>query len=94
MIDWEVLGKWSWENRHTRQRFRERYGIDYNRPVRLYMTSQIQQGKAQFLRRRSKRRSIWKLIFQKQPVIVVYDCKRSNIITCLPLLNDRGLLNG
>lgn len=69
---------------HCKRRFRERYGIDFNRHVRREFVKLIQHNQCHFIEKQSNRVSVWDVIYGGQVFRVVYDKERKNIVTVFP----------
>lgn len=69
---------------HCKRRFRERYGIDFNRHLRREFVKLIQTHQCHFVEKQSNRVSVWDLIYEGDVFRVVYDKQRKNIVTVFP----------
>ena len=69
---------------HAKKRFKERYGIEFNRHMRREFVKLIQHNQCHFIERQSSRITVWDLIYEGQVFRVVYDSKRQNIVTVIP----------
>ena len=69
---------------HTATRARERYGVDLTRADYAALIRLIQRQCGVFIWSASRSRSIWRLIWQDQPLLVVYSRSTKVIVTCLP----------
>ena len=70
-------------NAHAKRRGLQRYGLELNRLDLKAMNQQIQTGAAEFIRRQSLSRTIWKVKFQEKELFVVYHGKTHGIVTFL-----------
>lgn len=71
-------------NAHAKQRAEERYGLILNWDARHDIIDMIQTGKAEFVGRESRNRTLWRVQYQDQALNVVYDRARSTLCTLLP----------
>lgn len=86
--------KKSWERMHARQRAKERFGVNLKNKDLATLVTMIQKGNAEFLRRQSKRVTIWRVRYAEKTMVVVYDTLRHMIVTFLgrrkPYFNNLG----
>ena len=86
--------KKSWERMHARQRAKERFGVNLKNKDLATLVTMIQKGNAEFLRRQSKRVTIWRVRYAEKTMLVVYDTLRHMIVTFLgrrkPDFNNLG----
>lgn len=69
---------------HCKRRFKERYGIEFNRHLRREFVQLIQHNQCHFVEKQSNRVSVWDLIHEGNVFRVVYDKQRKNIVTVFP----------
>ncbi len=68
---------------HCHKRFKERFGISFNRRLRDKIISQILSGEAKLLLHQSRARSLWEIKIQDKTIWIIYDRLRERILTCL-----------
>lgn len=73
------------QKKHFKRRLKQRYEISLKKNIESTILHQIQAGHAEFLGRRSLRVTIWKVEFGGKMIKVVYDSKRHNLVTALPI---------
>ena len=74
------------QHKHARKRALERYGIDYSENLKNELRGKIKRkSQAKFLYKSSLRVSVWEIEHNDNKFKVVYDKKRKNIVTFLPL---------
>jgi hypothetical protein len=73
---------------HSAKRCRERYNQQINRDQYRWLSNQIanKTEKAVFIKKLSKRKSLWKIIFSDVVFYVAYDEPMKNICSFLPPL--------
>ena len=72
------------ERIHAKRRALERYGLSLTTGDLREIQQQIQtQENALFVRRRSRRVSLWEVIYKNTPMYVVYDKLRDSVVTVL-----------
>lgn len=69
------------QRHHARRRARQRFDMDQDDLD--YFTSIIQQGKATCIEKQSNRVSVFEFDHQGETISVVYDKKRSQIVTVM-----------
>jgi hypothetical protein len=79
------MDKRKWEIRHAKKRLKERYGISAGNKFLTQIINQIKSGKANKLNRHSKRVSEYLVKVSGTDIRVIYDHKRTMIVTALPL---------
>lgn len=90
---------------HTKRRAKERYGLNLNKDDRRAITQRIKDSlkkpevitpaaSANFLVKHSNRVSEWEVPYAEKNLRVLYDSKRSSIITCLPPLEEKETEDG
>lgn len=72
------------EQRHSKRRAQERYGLDLTKAIRDALRGKIKKQKGKFLYRRSRRVSVWQVTHQAETYKIVYDKQRKEIVTFLP----------
>lgn len=72
------------ERIHAKRRALQRYHIDFTKEVRNHIKTQIRNSTGKFLYRQSRRVTVWEVTYENIPLRVVYDTKRSEIVTVLP----------
>lgn len=72
------------ERAHCKQRFLERYGIEFNRHMRREFERLIQTSQTHLIKKQSNRVSIHDVIYEGIVYRVVYDRNRKTIVTVLP----------
>ena len=77
---------------HTRRRARERYGIDLTTENQKKVVRSIQEGRGFFLGRQSLRVTEWDVPFEDVKLRVIYDSEREVLVTCLPPLGEKGVI--
>ncbi len=80
----KTLTKLEAERLHAKQRFLERYGIDFNRHMRREFERLIQCYQTHLIRKQSNETSVHDVIYEGEVYRVVYDKNRKTIITVLP----------
>ena len=71
---------------HAKRRARERFGLELNRQDLREIAGQIQNGKdARLLGQESLRLSHWMVSYQGTEMHAVYDKKRHQVVTFLPV---------
>jgi hypothetical protein len=78
------LSKRESQQLHARRRFRERYGIHFNRKKERDLVRQIKQGSATYCCRQSARVYVYYVMLEGYSIPVVYDRTRDQVVTCLP----------
>ncbi len=68
---------------HAKAAFWTRYHIKYNKAVKVEMISTILTGEYELLDQQTGRCAKIKFKYRDQDVIVIWDCHRMNIVTCL-----------
>jgi len=68
---------------HTAKRMRERFDMTIGRGMYGIFVSEIQTGKAEFMRKQSNRVTIWRTKHDGQSIVLVYDKMRKTIVTAL-----------
>lgn len=69
---------------HCKMRALQRYDIDLNASIRKNIVEAIRGGRTTLLERPSKRVSIHRVKVENCPeMVVVYDCKRKELVTVL-----------
>jgi hypothetical protein len=77
---------------HARNRAKERYGISYNRHDRRNIIDMIEKNDIEviFVKKESKRVSVYYVRYKDQDLKIVYDRNRMEIVTFLtPDANER-----
>lgn len=69
------------ERLHCKQRAKERFGLSLNHKDFAIMAKLIQSNKAEFIRKRTNRITLWKLTYKDNGMTVVYDNKRHQIVS-------------
>jgi hypothetical protein len=85
------------QQRHAQKRAKERFNAELTPEYYDKLVQRIQTGKAEFVARQSNRVTLWRMYVHGKEAIVVYDKKRSKVVTLLtPYLYDfkQELLNG
>jgi len=72
------------ERLHAKQRFLERYGINFNRHMRRDFEILIKTKQTHLIKKQSNRTSIHDVIYGGEVYRVVWDKKRQTVITVLP----------
>ena len=72
------------QNRHAKNRARQRYGINVGDSMLNRMVNIIQCGDAEVVEKQSNRVSVFLVIYQEETYRVVYDSKTKTIATFLP----------
>jgi len=80
----KVLTKLESERIHAKQRFLERYGLDFNRHVRREFERLIICNQGYLVEKQSNRITVYDVIYEGKVYRVVYDKKRKTIVTALP----------
>ena len=75
---------------HVRRRAQQRYDIDLTVEKQKEIVRSIQKGQDLFLRRQSLRITEREVQFEGRTLRVIYDSKRNTLVTCLPLLGEKG----
>lgn len=70
---------------HANLRCKERFGFTLGRKGMRAIVEMIAQGKAEFVDRQSNRVTRWKVRFGGVEMIAVYDKKRKQLATVLPV---------
>jgi elongation factor P--beta-lysine ligase len=76
------------ERIHAERRFIERVGIDLTQNLHELLVSQIKKGKLKFVERQSVRVTLWETELNGITVHLVYDKKRKQIVTVLPVREE------
>jgi hypothetical protein len=72
------------KDKHAKQRFKERHNIKFSAKLKRYIIKQIQNNKAEFLKRTSLSRTLWMVTgFDGNKYRVVYSKTTKSIITVL-----------
>lgn len=71
------------ERIHAKRRALERYNLNVTEEVRNVLKSKIVRGDGTFIRRTSRRVSVWEVAVDAAVYKVVYDKQRKEIITFL-----------
>ena len=69
---------------HVKYRSLERLGFEITTDTERRIVQQIQDGEAQHIEKQSSNRSLWRVQVNDHECDVVYDKKRSQLITILP----------
>lgn len=72
------------QKKHAKRRAFERYGIVLNEDELKQIASYIRKGKADLIRKRSNRVSVYMVRWKDKSYPVVYDRLRRTIVTFLP----------
>ena len=68
---------------HAKKRFRQRYGIIYNKAARRTMENFILDGRAELVEKQSNTRYVLRMPYSSTSVTLIWDDKRKTIVTCL-----------
>jgi len=68
---------------HTYKRFYERFGINYTNGLRSSLIGMIRNGKTQIVEKKSNNRTLHRILYKGRSIVVVYDKKRTEIVTVL-----------
>ena len=71
---------------HSANRMYERFGVTMGKHMFREFVTDIQQGRAEFVQRRSNRVTLWRIVHEGHPIVCVYDKLRKTIVT---VLHDR-----
>jgi len=74
------------QRNHSKRRFRQRYGIDFNQQMRQEFRRLIQSNQCVLVEKQSNRISIWDVTYEGNVYRIVYDKQRKNVVTVLPEL--------
>ena len=80
------------ERAHFKKRLRERYGIRCGQDMYRSFVRQVKHGASRFLLKQSNTRSVHEIVHDGSPVVVVYDSKRGELCTALPLGVELGTI--
>jgi len=69
------------ERLHCKRRALERFGLSLNHKDMAEMAKMIQSGKAEFIRKRTNRVTLWKITYRDNLMTVVYDNKRHSVVS-------------
>lgn len=72
------------ERFHTRQRLKERYGLDVSSTELFHLAKQLAHGHGEFVSRQSRHVAQWRLPFKGAVLRLVFDQRRRAILTALP----------
>lgn len=75
---WFLNQRW-----HAKQRFKQRFGINFNKHYRKKIVDQIQAKELVLLEKQSAFREAYFGYLNNQPIVFVYDTKSKNIVSCL-----------
>ena len=78
-----LKNKKNWETQHARERFAERYGVNFNKKMRKTFIEMIKTGKASLIEKQSNRVSKYTVFYESILYWVIYDRVRENIVTVL-----------
>ena len=72
--------------KHAKVRFRERFGLELNNELHDKFVRSIQLGfpYAEFLKKQTNRITIWKILYNGNYIVLVYDKNRKQIVTAIP----------
>ncbi len=79
------MSKAEQQRKHAFRRSRERVEGKITQNDYVQIIKMIQTGKACFLERQSNRVTLWILVYRDEPVRVVYDKVRSQVVSFLPI---------
>jgi predicted RNA-binding protein associated with RNAse of E/G family len=71
------------QREHARRRFRERFGVSFDRNKAHEFVKIIQRGAARFVERQSCRVTVFDVPYEGATYRVVYDKQRKNVVTVL-----------
>lgn len=71
------------QQRHARQRFRERFGIELKPHVAQAIIRGIRDGKAKLVERQSLRVVVYRVSIEGKEMDIVYDRTRKTVVTAL-----------
>ena len=77
------ISKRTCEVLHAKKRFRQRYGIIYDKTARRSMEDFILDGRAELVEKQSNTRYVLRMPFSSTCVTLIWDAKRKTIVTCL-----------
>ncbi len=80
------------ERIHAKRRAEERYGVTLNKHDYKEISKSIMRGEQAVLKRQSLARTIYLIDYQGQQLKAVYDKKRHQVVTFLPIEEDFKLL--
>jgi len=86
----ELMRKQKAQRIHARRRAAERYGITLDSELRNALIAEIQRGVTTIMFRQSLRVSIHRVDLDGRVYRVVYDKRRKELVTFLPLDGDWG----
>lgn len=72
------------ERSHTKRRLAERYGLEVSSDEIFQMAKSIAHGHGTLIAHQSRHVDHWQLVYQGQPLRLVFDRQRRSIITALP----------
>ncbi|CAH0348160.1 hypothetical protein [Aquabacterium sp. CECT 9606] len=72
------------ERSHTKRRLAERYGLHVSSDDIFQMAKAIAHGQGTLIAHQNRRVDHWQLVYQGQPLRLVFDRLRRSIITALP----------
>lgn len=72
------------ERFHTRQRLKERYGLDITSRDLFQWAKQLAHGHGELVSRQSRHVAQWRLVHQGVVLRLVFDSQRRSILTALP----------
>lgn len=67
--------------KHAVNRAKERFGLDLDTYAVRAIAHRIQQGDAQFIKRKSWRLTVWRIIYRDREMKVMYDRKHHIPVT-------------
>jgi hypothetical protein len=72
---------------HAQMRCKERFGFYLTKPYQKYAIKQIENGKAELVKKTNKNRFVYRLRLprMKDPILAVYHRQLSVIVTVMPL---------
>jgi len=71
------------ERAHAKKRAHERYGLELTKGIRDDIRGKIKRSDGNFIRRTSRRVSIWEIEHDNNKYVVAYDTQRKEIVTFL-----------
>ena len=71
--------------RHAKKRLLERYGLKVNRNILRQIVGKIQKNKVEVIGKSSNSRTLFYVWIDNVKIKVVYDKKRKEIVTALPI---------
>lgn len=81
------------EMKHLKRRWISRVGEEMNKQLHGKIVEAIQLGNSKVVERQSNRVTIHKITLDKEPLTVVYDRLRKQVVTVLPKESNNEITN-